>query len=187
MLRVSALVGILSLDLWRILSGGVKETPFQFSVALVLISLASVAFGIAVFSVYVCVLTHSMEKIIHSVESPPNLVFFHLEVARGKARETFLCSALPLNSSLWLARQSTVFLSRQSIILPGFRTQEEILEKLYDLFLKCQARGLLGPVVDMKAFFQQSIDHLLYSRASLVAHLVQNPPAKRETWVLSLG
>ena len=59
MLRVSALVGILSLDLWRILSGGVKETPFQFSVALVLISLASVAFGIAVFSVYVCVLVNS--------------------------------------------------------------------------------------------------------------------------------
>ena len=92
-LRVSALVGILPLDLWRILSGGVKETPFQFSMARVLISLASVAFGVAVFSVYVCVLTHSVEKIIHSVESPPNLVFFHLEVARGKARDISLLSS----------------------------------------------------------------------------------------------
>ena len=179
-LRVFALVGILPLDLWRVLSGGVKETPFQFSVARVLISLASVAFGIAVFSVYICVLTHSMEKIVHSVESTPNLVFFHLEVARGKAKETFLCSALPLSSSLWLTTQSTVFLSRQSIILPGFRALEEILE-LYDLFLKCQARWLLGPMVEMKAFFQQSIAHLLYTRASLMAQLVNNLSAKWET------
>lgn len=104
-----------------------------------------------------------MEKIIHSVQLPSSPVFSHLEVAVGKARETlsvffvfffsfFLCLAVPLNSSLWPTGQSTVFLSRQSIILLGIRVVEEILEKFDDLFLKYQARCSLSPLVEMKAF-----------------------------------
>lgn len=82
----------------------VKETPSLFSVAGGLISLASfVAFErIAVFNVYVCVSgSHTMEKIIHSGQSPPNLVFFHLEVAEGKTREvtaSFLFAQLFLST-----------------------------------------------------------------------------------------